>query len=104
MKTGIELITEEREKQISKGRGLNQDLNYNNNEQLSICAGLLCHTSDDEDNATKECLIDLGKLQLQNWDLDLFENMMKRDYKERLIIAGALIAAELDRFCYENEK
>lgn len=33
----------------------------------------------------------------ENWDQEWFTNLMNRSNKERLIIAGALIAAEIDR-------
>ena len=33
----------------------------------------------------------------ENWDRNVVAHMMQKPYKERLIIAGALIAAELDR-------
>ena len=32
-----------------------------------------------------------------NWDEDLWQKMCNKSYKDRLIIAGALIAAEIDR-------
>lgn len=103
MKSGIELITEERQKQIDKHgftaehHALNSDKWYSQN-QLSKCASYLLHQELLE--GAKESLIDLGKSSIANWDKDWFENMMNRSDKERLIIAGALIAAELDRLEY----
>jgi len=32
-----------------------------------------------------------------NWDKDWFERLIKKSHKERLIISGALLAAEIDR-------
>jgi len=106
MKTGIELITEERQKQITK-HGFTAEHHALNSEkwykeyQLTTCASLLIHQ--DQENGLNDALIDLGKSQLNNWDLDWFDNMMRRPDKERLIIAGALIAAELDRLNYIEE-
>jgi len=33
----------------------------------------------------------------KDWDFTTWRKMMKKSYKKRLIIAGALIAAEIDR-------
>lgn len=108
MKTGIELITEERQKQIDKHgftaehHALNSEKWYDKN-QLTACAALLLYRFDPEDEGLKESIIMLGEPQLKNWDLDWFRNMMDRSDNERLIIAGALIAAELDRLNYIEE-
>ncbi len=42
----------------------------------------------------KSCLVPL------NWDAEWFKNMCDRDHEERLVISGALIAAEIDRLAY----
>ena len=94
-KTGIQLIAEERKAQIEKhGYSVDKDVNYNKYQQLSEAASLLCvaprHVRDNED--IKE--FDIHPFQ---WGEDQFKKMMSKPYHERLIIAGALIAAELDR-------
>lgn len=93
IKTGIELITEEKEEQISKhGRTLKEDRAINNHYQLSEAAGMMCHLSTDDFGCP---INDLGPPT--GWDAFAYHKMMSKPYKERLIIAGALIAAEIDR-------
>lgn len=93
MKTGIELIAHERQEQIEKHRRtIESDVTNNGYKQLSEAAKLLLndprHLSSDH--------IDEEVVPF-NWDVDVFRYMMDKPYMERLIIAGALIAAELDR-------
>lgn len=97
MKTGVELITEEREKQISK-HGFTGEHHFNHPEwyednQLIKAANLL---------ALKN--LSYNTWFPKNWDAKWFKNLCDRPYKERLIIAGALIAAEIDRLSYETDK
>lgn len=90
MKTGIELIEIERQEQLTKhSRSIQQDVSLNNDGQLS-------------DAARKLCIDDIGgywstDLLPTGWDQDIWDKMTNKGYKERLIIAGALIAAEIDR-------
>lgn len=87
MKTGIELIAEERDEQIKKHHfTVEEDVQVNDQQQLAIAA---------------MWLID-GSIEKQNycpaeWDSDIWQRMARKSYRERLIIAGALIAAEIDR-------
>ncbi len=37
------------------------------------------------------------------WDKQIWEHMLKKKHKQRLIIAGALIAAEIDRITAVEE-
>lgn len=93
MKTGLELIAEERREQIEKhGRTVEQDVKLNNHYQLSEAAGLLTVTDFGADLAVspEECCP-------VEWDESIWVRMANKSYKERLIIAGALIAAEIDR-------
>jgi len=95
MKTGIELIAIERKEQIEKhGRSIEKDKLENDKGQLGAGASLLA--------------IDfpLGCLETEDvienhkpdgWSQEIWEKMCNKSYKERLIIAGALIAAEIDR-------
>lgn len=94
MKTGIELITEERKKQIDK-HGFTAEHHVNHPEwydrlQLEDAAINILHPfiTATEDNMPETP---------ENWDKEWFENLCKRNREERLIIAAALIAAELDR-------
>lgn len=93
--TGIELIAQERKEQIRKhGRTIEKDVAENANKQLGEAASMLaldypfiCLEADDvvENHRPKD------------WDENLWEKMVNKSYKERLVIAGALIAAEIDR-------
>lgn len=90
MKTGIELIADERWEQVKKhGRTIEKDLQLNDNEQLSMAAEMLLAVSHEEG-------IDPMSFP-DGWDHDICQKMISKSYKERLIIAGALIAAEIDR-------
>jgi hypothetical protein len=88
--TGIELIAQERKEQIEKhGRTIDNDAFYNNDGQLRQAAASLMgqrQTNEDPDG----------------WDTAIWVRMLKKPLKERLIIAGALIAAEIDRLNYKN--
>lgn len=88
MKTGVELISEERQEQILKHkRSVEEDVRLNTKGQLSVAAGILSQKfiPDDMDLIPKE------------WNEIIWSKMLRKPYKERLIIAGALIAAEIDR-------
>jgi hypothetical protein len=90
---GIELIAQERKEQIEKhGRSVALDVEHNKFDQLSEAAALLC---------TSSCHVgydsDRDNIVPHRWDEDVFAKMMVNTYKKRLIIAGALIAAEIDR-------
>jgi hypothetical protein len=86
MKTGIELIAQERKEQIEKhGRTVRDDVRFNKVRQLASGAKRLIEINPDPLNAPFD------------WDVDIWQKMCRKDYKERLVIAGALIAAEIDR-------
>ncbi len=92
IKTGIELIADERHEQIYKhGRSVILDVMENDDCELSQGAKeLLLHPF---------CVYQEADLEMmpEKWDKDICRKMMLKPYKERLIIAGALIAAEIDR-------
>lgn len=92
MKTGIELIQKERQEQLNKhNRTVENDVKENNHYQLSTAAGLLCWVDEEDyDNDIDGCCP-------VDWDNEIWRHMMQKPYEERLIIAGALIAAEIDR-------
>ncbi len=85
-KTGIELIAQERQEQIQKhGRTVEQDVIKNVNYELRDAAVALIYGA--------------GKRPPypSSWDKEMCEKMDKKSYAKRLVIAGACIAAELDR-------
>lgn len=99
---GAQLITVERNEQIKKhGRSVEKDVIENDKKQLSIAAGWLCYDEEgclDMDEVGEDHCPD-------GWNLKLWSKMCNKLYKERLIIAGALIAAEIDRLQYlDNTK
>lgn len=92
--TGVNLIAQERQKQIDKhgftGKHHVDHPEWYDNDQLQIAATTLLMHELQEVVYVDENLPD-------GWDLEWFEDLNRRQHKERLIIAGALIAAELDR-------
>lgn len=91
--TGIELIVKERKEQIDKGYDIKHDNQFNSNSQLSYAAQILIIETlypTDSDNTPLY------------WNSESWENMKQKQYKERLVIAGALIAAEIDRLNNQN--
>lgn len=84
MKTGIQLITEERYEQISKhGYTNDHDKRVNEDGEL-ITAAIAIIGATDRDFPPE-------------WNYTQVKYMCAKSYKERLSIAGALIAAEIDR-------
>jgi hypothetical protein len=83
MATGIELIAKERAEQMNKHkRTIEKDRIENPNGELLQGAMALFN---EQRNFPKK------------WDFGICCKMNDKSYKERLIIAGALIAAEIDR-------
>lgn len=92
MKNGIELITIERKEQIEKhGRSVKDDVILNNDRQLLSSAIILCH---------KDPAWAFENKIPNGWDPDIWDKMLNKPILERLAIAGALIAAEIDRINY----
>lgn len=90
METGIELIAQERKEQIEKhGRTIERDVKENTSWQLT--SGAIRLLQIDRHDAPPPFM----------WSESIWEKMMNKPYRERLIIAGALIAAELDRLNHE---
>lgn len=93
--TGIELIAAERAEQIEKhGRTIKDDKVINAQHQLSTAASRLCNPYPKVEDYPIPF----------RWESTLWQKMLQKSYKERLIIAGALIAAEIDRLQAEEEK
>lgn len=99
--TGIELIAKERQEQIEKhGRSIKLDAYNNDAGQMLWMANWLIQAGNFSEDAahkvaTSECPYD--------WNESIIFKMMIKPHKERLIIAGALIAAEIDRLNYKEE-
>ena len=88
-KSGIELIAEERKEQIEKhGKTVDFDVKVNHFGQIKDAAIMLLGGEVDIDEEN-HCPF--------NWDDDIWDKMMGKSKIDRLIIAGALIAAEIDR-------
>jgi len=97
--TGSELITAERYEQLLKhGRTIAKDVKYNTKNELLIAAEELLISCSNKNYPTDTR--SLGYMAPPGWDKDIFVKMMQKPVKGRLIIAGALIAAELDRLHY----
>lgn len=87
--TGVELIAKERAEQIYKHKiTVEDDCEHNQNEQLAAGAAAI--------------LTDGDSRWPLSWDTDRCARMLEKNYQGRLITAGALIAAELDRLIHEE--
>jgi len=101
MKTGVELIAIERQKQIDK-HGFTGEHHVNNPEwyadkQLTSAAHMIeAYDKDDGLAQNYKLIVPL------NWDKDWWEKLCDKPYSERLIIAGAFIASEIDRLQFTN--
>lgn len=83
--TGIELIAKERQEQIEKhNRRVIDDIAQNSDGELILVATILLKIVGGLPWPTK-------------WDKEICNKMYQKSHKERMIIAGALIAAEIDR-------
>jgi len=88
--TGIELIAKERKEQVEKHeRAILYDVHENRRRKL--VEGAIAILQDDY------------KGRPENWVPKTFDKMVNKSYKERLVIAGALLAAEIDRISYSPE-
>lgn len=106
MKSGIELLTEERQKQIDKhgftGKHHAENPQWYDKNQLVTAANALTNI---EDWKTVSPLVKetYWRVIPHNWDKNWYNDLLGRPYEERLQIAGALLAAELDRRAYLKE-
>jgi hypothetical protein len=99
-KTGIQLIADERSEQLTKhGRTVELDVEQNNEGQLTDAASVL--TMNVPEGLMGAYLQSQGEAPPIGWDSEIWNKMIRKPYKDRLIIAGALIAAEIDRL--QNE-
>jgi len=92
MKTGIELITEERERQLTKWPSKHDDLHF----QGEILQGALSYIEISAYN--KESPPESVEMEhWWPWDLETFKPGNPVDGIRCLVKAGAMIAAEIDR-------
>lgn len=105
--TGIERIAKERQEQIEK-HGITVEMDKNNNHfgQLMCAVESLIHRKGsfdpdktDEENEEYDKMMDEPP---HGWNPVFWKKMIDKDYKDRLVIAGALIAAEIDAFYTRN--
>jgi hypothetical protein len=84
---GLALIKAERQEQITKhGRTVERDIEENQVHQLSKAAAILVCDP-----------IDMAQAPPAGWNHSIWAKMLHKPYRERCIIAGALLAAEVDR-------
>ena len=94
--TGTELITRKRQEQFTKrGITVEMDVKYNKAMELAEAASVLAHPF----GSVKKRFSHMP----EDWNNEGALKMCSKPYKERLIIAGALIAAEIDRLIYEED-
>ncbi len=92
--SGINLIAKERNEQIIKhGRTIEEDAIFNVDSQLVEGARKLTH-------GTLQVSGNVPELRPKGWSREIWGNMASKPYKNRLITAGALLAAEIDRLTY----
>ena len=85
------MIAKERQEQIEKhGRTIISDVFENRDGDLAKGAITLIETFDYPFQGSFP----------QQWNIDVCRRMSNKPYKQRLIIAGALIAAEIDRMLH----
>ena len=82
--TGVELIAQERQEQIEKhGHSVASDVKENAHNELLFGAIALIHFNVKEMPGA--------------WITNTINKMLSKPFKERLVVAGAFIAAEIDR-------
>jgi len=104
MKTGIELIAQERKEQIEKhGRSVESDVRSNNENQL--LSGIMMLVSNIVFNQTGMDIPDeaFEDLRPDGWSITSCRKMMSKDAVGQLKVIGAFAAAEIDRLQYGAE-
>lgn len=97
-KTGAQLISEERQEQIKKhGWSSSHDQQHIGGELAIVAATLATYHTDAQ-------VVDFSTLYGSGDNAWGLENKLKHDTINRLKIAGALIAAEIDRLNNINEQ
>lgn len=94
--SGVEAIADERREHWEKhGRTIPHDVEFNENGELAKAAAFLC--AHDVEAVVKPTNGGINAFCPDGWDFSDWQKMCSKPYRERLIIAGSLIAAELDR-------
>lgn len=92
MKTGIDLIKQERENQIIKhGYTIESDFEMNKRNQLTTAARLLLNES-------------VPDTPPVDWDKDVWNGLANKAFEQRVVIAGALCAAAIDLQLFKDFK
>lgn len=95
---GVELIQQERQKQIDKhgftGKHSVENPQWYEKNQLIHASQLLLNL--DNEDLVRPMTLE-GHFYPENWNKEWFLRLMNKPYKKRLVIAGALIASEIDR-------
>lgn len=101
MKTGIELIAEERREQIEKhGFSIIDDAEYYQNKEL-VQAALFCI----DQGIPKGSPLKTDKAWPGNWDKHFQNKIISKTELEQLAVAGAFIAARMDQIIHlQNTK
>lgn len=86
--TGIDLITSERFEHKLCGRTIKYDVENNMDGQLAQAAAALI-----EGDIT---------WMPEGWDDEKCKKLMKKPYSKRLVVAAALLAAEIDRLNFKG--
>lgn len=95
-RSGVLQIADERSEQFDKhNRTVELDFKNNRNFELAYAAQLLIKWPGIMPPGIPERLT-----PPKGWDEKIFLHMIQKPYKERLAIAGALLAAEIDRLQY----
>lgn len=102
-KTGIELISDKQARARAKGRTVESDAYNNWDNQLGKAAALLLSNSEN-DPSMVPILYEMAQIELFGWDMSLFKEMLSKPYRERTLIAGSLVASELDLFIYNDQQ
>ena len=96
--SGIKLILKEREEQLTKhGRTVESDKQHNTEYQLVDAATALMESFDTENPDHEIWVKGVADNPPIGWGGEAWVKLVKKPYKERLVYAGALIAAEIDR-------
>jgi hypothetical protein len=91
MKTGVELIAQERHEQIEKhDRTIERDAKFNANGEMKAVARYILGVGTDSEYP-------------RNWSSDWKFKLDRKTPVEKLVIAGAFIAAEIDRLAAASE-
>jgi len=88
---GVSSIREERSDQImDQGETIKYDVDNNSAGQLPEAASMLAFENIEDIHGIEDSAP-------EGWDYDQWNKMINKSYRDRLVIAGALIAAEIDR-------